>query len=176
MNLYIRLNTLSFKVPIFEYFTIPHHTSKTYTHIHLSCFLTIFNMFLTISQANASTTAMTNITPASSDMLLESLIYTDPTNYPYPSSMPSCWMTLTMMVHFSFHLCLSLPSVLLPCTSSKMSTKRVMQLAKVKPKMMQLRASSNSRDSTLASLPPLSNNAEKKPNNKYLTSLRPRPL
>jgi hypothetical protein len=84
MNLYIRPNTLSFKVPIFRYLTIPYHASKTHTHIHLSCFLTIFNMFSTISQANASTTAMTNMTPASSDMLLESLVYTGPDELPSP--------------------------------------------------------------------------------------------
>jgi hypothetical protein len=58
--------------------------SKTYTHIHLSCFFTIFNMFSTISQTNASTTAMTNMTPASLDMSLESLIYTGPNKLPLP--------------------------------------------------------------------------------------------
>jgi hypothetical protein len=45
MNPYIRSNTLSFKVPIFGYLIIPHHASKTHTCIHLSRFLTIFNMF-----------------------------------------------------------------------------------------------------------------------------------
>ena len=84
MNLYIRSNTLSFKVPIFGYLTIPYHASKTHTCIHLSHFLTIFNMFLTISQTNASTTAMTNTTPASSDMSLESLVYTGPNKLPSP--------------------------------------------------------------------------------------------
>jgi hypothetical protein len=84
MNLYIRPNTLSFKVPIFGYLTIPHHASKTHTCIHLSRFLTIFNMFLTISQANASTTSTTNMTPTSSDMLLESLVYTGPNELPLP--------------------------------------------------------------------------------------------
>jgi hypothetical protein len=84
MNLYIRLNTLSFKVPIFGYFTIPYHTSKTHTCIHLSHFLTIFNMFLTIFQANASTTAMTNMTPAGSDMSLKSLVYIGPNELPLP--------------------------------------------------------------------------------------------
>jgi hypothetical protein len=84
MNLYIRLNTLSFKVPIFGYFTISYHTSKTHTHIHLSCFLTIFNMFSTIFQANASTTAMTNMTPTGSDMSLESLVYMGPNELPLP--------------------------------------------------------------------------------------------
>ena len=84
MNLYIRSNTLSFKVPIFGYLTIPHHASKTHTRIHLSRFLTIFNMFSTISQANASTTATTNTTPAGSDMSLESLVYTGPDELPSP--------------------------------------------------------------------------------------------
>jgi hypothetical protein len=41
-------------------------------------------MFLTISQTNASTTAMTNTTPASSDMSLESLVYTGPNKLPSP--------------------------------------------------------------------------------------------
>jgi hypothetical protein len=75
---------LSFKVPIFRYFTIPHHASKTHTRIHLFHFLTIFNMFSTISQANASTTAMTNMTPTGSDMSLESLVYTGPDKLPSP--------------------------------------------------------------------------------------------
>jgi hypothetical protein len=84
MNLYIRSNILSFKVPIFGYLTIPHPASKTHTYIHFSRFFTIFNMFSTTSQANASTTAMTNMTPASLDMSLESLVYTGPDELPSP--------------------------------------------------------------------------------------------
>jgi hypothetical protein len=41
-------------------------------------------MFSTISQANASTTAMTNTTPAGLDMSLESLVYTGPNKLPLP--------------------------------------------------------------------------------------------
>jgi hypothetical protein len=60
INLYIRSNTLSFKVPIFGYLTISHHASKTHTHTCCPLFLTIFNMFLTISQAKASVEAAKN--------------------------------------------------------------------------------------------------------------------
>ena len=84
MILYIRSSTLSFKVPNFRCFTIPHHASKTHTCIPIPHFLTIFNMFSTISQANASTTATTNTTPTGSDMSLESLVYTGPDELPSP--------------------------------------------------------------------------------------------
>jgi len=84
-------------------------------------------------------------------------------NYPHPSSMPSHWTTLMMTVHLSFHLRLSLLSILLPYTFSKMSTKKSTPPKKVKHVPTQLRASSNSRDSTLA-LPLLqSDNTKKKP-------------
>jgi hypothetical protein len=134
-------------------------------------------MFSTISQANASTTAMTNTTPAGLDMSLESLVYIDPDKLPSPKlntislDDPDDDSPFTV----SFHLHLSLLSILLPYTSSKTSTKKSTPLAKVKPTLTQLRASSNLRDLTLALLPPQLDNARKKPSSKYLTSSRPRP-
>jgi hypothetical protein len=75
---------LSFKVPIFGYLTLLQHASILHNCLHCPLFLTIVNMFLTIFQANASTTATTSTTSASSDMSLESLVYTKPDALPLP--------------------------------------------------------------------------------------------